>query len=127
MLFQVTEACVYATAKKCVIPTCHIPSVSCCASAAPDTDSQVCFERGWLGCVHSEAGPSLSGSVPAASVGVLVSFAQLDAHPARHGDSSSKEIGRGVFAAHREEAKPKDILCGCLKLFFIIICFSDSS
>lgn len=91
--------------------------MSCCASVALDTDSRVCFERGWLCCAHSATGPSLFGSVPAVLVGASASFAQCDVHPARRGGTSSKEIGKDVFAAHSKEAKPEDSLCGCLELF----------
>lgn len=84
---QVVEICIYATSSDTCHPKpgYHIPSGSCCASAAPDTDSRVCSEPEWLGCVHSAAGPSLSGSVPAASAGALVSSALHDVHPARQG------------------------------------------
>lgn len=85
-------------------PGCHIPSASCCASVAPDTDSRVCFERGWLCCAHSATGPSLSGFVPAVSVGALASSARCGVHPPRRGVQAAKRLAG--MSSQLTEKKP---------------------
>ena len=84
-------------------PWGHIPSVSCCVSAAPDTDSPVCFERGSPCCVRFVTGPFLFGFDPASFAGALASFARCDVHPARQEHANVKENGRNLSESIRKE------------------------
>lgn len=60
----------------------ELPSGFCCAAAALDTDSPVCFEPGRRGCARSAADPSPSSPAAASSAEPSAVSGRCDAPPA---------------------------------------------